>query len=70
MAQSQREAAINEFRNGATRILITTDMFSSPYHFVAQISLIVNYDLPWNKENYIARGGRSGKFGRRYNYCI
>jgi superfamily II DNA/RNA helicase len=32
---------------------------------VAQVSLVINYDLPTNRENYIHRIGRSGRFGRK-----
>lgn len=30
-----------------------------------QVSLVINYDLPTNRENYIHRIGRSGRFGRK-----
>lgn len=29
------------------------------------MSLVINYDLPTNRENYIHRIGRSGRFGRK-----
>lgn len=32
---------------------------------VQQVSLVINYDLPVNRENYLHRIGRSGRFGRR-----
>ena len=32
---------------------------------VQQVSLVINYDLPFNKEMYIHRIGRSGRFGRK-----
>ena len=32
---------------------------------VQQVSLVINYDLPSNRENYIHRIGRSGRFGRK-----
>jgi superfamily II DNA/RNA helicase len=32
---------------------------------VQQVSLVINFDLPTNKENYIHRIGRSGRFGRK-----
>ena len=32
---------------------------------VQQVSLVINYDLPFNRENYIHRIGRSGRFGRK-----
>ena len=32
---------------------------------VQQVSLVINYDLPTNRENYIHRIGRSGRYGRK-----
>ncbi|KAJ8775986.1 hypothetical protein J1605_015920 [Eschrichtius robustus] len=32
---------------------------------VQQVSLVINYDLPTNRENYIHRIGRGGRFGRK-----
>jgi superfamily II DNA/RNA helicase len=32
---------------------------------VQQVSLVINYDLPANRENYIHRIGRGGRFGRK-----
>jgi translation initiation factor 4A len=32
---------------------------------VHQVSLVINYDIPSNRENYIHRIGRSGRFGRK-----
>ena len=32
---------------------------------VQQVSLVINFDLPTNRENYIHRIGRSGRFGRK-----
>ena len=112
MPQQERDAIMSEFRSGATRVLITTDVWARgldvqqaslasiffsldfilfytvvvlPYiimhpaatnyalmlggnrlncfHF--QVSLVINYDLPNNRELYIHRIGRSGRFGRK-----
>ena len=53
-----------EFRSGSTRVLITTDLLARGID-VQQVSLVINYDLPTNRENYIHRIGRSGRFGRK-----
>ena len=45
-------------------ILITTDLLARGID-VQQVSLVINYDLPTNRENYIHRIGRSGRFGRK-----
>jgi ATP-dependent RNA helicase len=55
---------MNEFRGGTTRVLITTDVWARGID-VQQVSLVINYDLPGNRENYIHRIGRSGRYGRK-----
>ena len=60
----QREAIMAEFRGGTTRVLITTDVWARGID-VQQVSLVINYDLPNNRENYIHRIGRSGRYGRK-----
>ena len=49
---------------GSSRVLITTDLLARGID-VQQVSLVINYDLPRNCENYIHRIGRSGRFGRK-----
>jgi len=55
---------MNEFRSGTSRVLITTDLLARGID-VQQVSIVINYDLPANRENYIHRIGRSGRFGRK-----
>ncbi|KTW26924.1 ATP-dependent RNA helicase eIF4A [Pneumocystis jirovecii RU7] len=64
MQQSEREILMKEFRSGSSRILIATDLLARGID-VQQISLVINYDLPSNRENYIHRIGRGGRFGRK-----
>lgn len=64
MDQKSREMIMREFRSGSTRVLITTDLLARGID-VQQVSLVINYDLPATKENYIHRIGRSGRFGRK-----
>jgi ATP-dependent RNA helicase len=64
MKQIERDAIMNEFRAGSTRVLITTDVWARGLD-VQQVMLVINYDLPNNRENYIHRIGRSGRFGRK-----
>ena len=64
MEMRDREMIMREFRSGSSRILITTDLLARGID-VQQVSLVVNYDLPTNRENYIHRIGRSGRFGRK-----
>ncbi|CCF50274.1 hypothetical protein NDA11_004862 [Ustilago hordei] len=64
MEQGQREIIMREFRSGSSRVLITTDLLARGID-VQQVSLVINYDLPSNRENYIHRIGRGGRFGRK-----
>ncbi|XP_046849537.1 eukaryotic initiation factor 4A-III [Xenia sp. Carnegie-2017] len=64
MPQKEREAIMKEFRSGQSRVLISTDVWARGLD-VAQVSLVINYDLPNNRELYIHRIGRSGRFGRK-----
>lgn len=54
MEQEKRELILREFRAGASRILISTDLLARGID-VQQVSLVINYDLPANRENYIHR---------------
>ena len=64
MEQRERDLIMREFRSGASRVLITTDLLARGID-VQQVSLVINYDLPTNRENYIHRIGRAGRFGRK-----
>jgi len=64
ISQQERDVVLNEFRTGSSRVLITTDLLARGID-VQQVSLVINYDLPRNLENYIHRIGRSGRFGRK-----
>ncbi|PBK76947.1 probable translation initiation factor eIF-4A [Armillaria ostoyae] len=64
MDQQERKNLMKEFRTGASRVLITTDLLARGID-VQQVSLVINYDLPTNRENYIHRIGRGGRFGRK-----
>jgi len=64
MTGQERGLIMKEFRSGSSRVLITTDLLARGID-VQQVSLVINYDLPANRENYIHRIGRSGRFGRK-----
>jgi len=64
MTGQERELIMKEFQTGSSRVLITTDLLARGID-VQQVSLVINYDLPPNRENYIHRIGRSGRFGRK-----
>jgi translation initiation factor 4A len=64
MDQNTRDVIMREFRSGSSRVLITTDLLARGID-VQQVSLVINYDLPTQPENYLHRIGRSGRFGRK-----
>ena len=64
MQQEDRDKVIKNFRNGDTRVLITTGLLSRGFD-VQQVSLVINYDIPNDKESYIHSSGRCGRWGRK-----
>ncbi len=58
----QRKQAITGFKSGKFRVLVATDIASRGID-VSEISLVVNYDLPDNSEDYVHRIGRTGRAG-------
>jgi ATP-dependent RNA helicase len=62
--QASRDKVMEEFRSGSSRVLIATDLWGRGID-VQQVSLVICYDLPTNRELYIHRIGRSGRFGRK-----
>jgi translation initiation factor 4A len=64
MDVEERKKRMNDFRKGAVRVMISTDLLARGID-VQQVSLVINYELPVQKENYIHRIGRAGRFGRK-----
>ncbi len=64
MSVSERKSRMQEFRSGKCRVLISTDLIARGID-VQQISVVINFELPVQRENYIHRIGRSGRYGRK-----
>jgi superfamily II DNA/RNA helicase len=64
MDVNERKKRMAEFRTGEVRVMISTDMLARGID-VQQVSLVINYELPVERENYIHRIGRAGRFGRK-----
>jgi superfamily II DNA/RNA helicase len=64
LEQKEREEVIKDFRIGKTRILLTTDLLARGID-IPLVNLVINYDLPPNKETYIHRIGRCGRFDKK-----
>jgi len=60
----QRSDIMQQFRTGAVRVLITTDVLARGID-VQQVGLVINFDFPHNIATYLHRIGRSGRFGRK-----
>ena len=67
---SERDAVMESFRQGKTKVLITTNVIARGID-VMQVNMVVNYDLPLDANNrpdpetYLHRIGRTGRFGRQ-----
>jgi len=64
LEHDERELVMKQFRNGASRVLISTDLLARGID-VQQVNLVINYDLPREVDNYLHRIGRSGRYGRK-----
>jgi len=64
MQQEDRNKVIKSFRSGGTRVLLTTGLLARGFD-VQQVSLVINFDLPRDRESYIHSSGRCGRWGRK-----
>ena len=64
MTQQERNVIVQDFRDGKTRLLLTTDLLARGID-VPQVNLVICYDMPPDKETYIHRIGRCGRFGKK-----
>jgi superfamily II DNA/RNA helicase len=64
MTPQERNAVMAEFRSGKSRVLIATDVIARGID-IRGVSLVINYELPLDRENYIHRIGRSGRLARK-----
>jgi ATP-dependent RNA helicase RhlE len=62
-SQSARTRALDGFRAGRVRVLVATDIAARGLD-IAELPLVVNYDLPLVAEDYIHRIGRTGRAGQ------
>lgn len=64
MEKSQRDKAFNEFRNGNSRVLISSNVTARGID-IQQVSIVINFDIPKCVHTYLHRIGRSGRWGRK-----
>ncbi|MGW6299458.1 DEAD/DEAH box helicase [Peribacillus butanolivorans] len=64
MLQEDRLAVMNEYRRGEFRYLVATDVAARGID-IDNITHVINYDLPLEKESYVHRTGRTGRAGKK-----
>lgn len=64
VAQQKRVKILEAFRKGTLKVVVATDVAARGIH-VDDISLVVNYDLPYEADDYVHRVGRTGRAGNR-----
>jgi ATP-dependent RNA helicase RhlE len=63
-SQGARQRALTNFKSGATRVIIATDIAARGIDII-NLELVINYDLPDVAETYVHRIGRTGRAGNR-----
>jgi translation initiation factor 4A len=64
MDSSARMTAFNQFRTGAMRVLISSNVTARGID-IQQVSVVINFDIPKCVHTYLHRIGRSGRWGRK-----
>jgi len=70
-SQNARQRALSNFKSGATRVLVATDIAARGID-VDELSHVINYELPEVPETYVHRIGRTGRAGASgiaYSFC-
>lgn len=65
-SQGARERGLDEFKSGKVRALVATDVAARGLD-IQQLQYVINYELPYNAEDYIHRIGRTGRAGQEGN---
>ena len=69
--QKAREKALNDFKNGRTRVLVASDIAARGLD-IDDVSHVINFDMPQDAETYvhrIGRTGRAGQSGKALSFC-
>lgn len=64
MNQQERERVLRRFRDGLADLLVATDVAARGLD-IDNVTHVINYDVPWDVEQYIHRIGRTGRAGRK-----
>jgi superfamily II DNA/RNA helicase len=60
--QAERMAALEAFKQGTVEVLVATDVAARGLD-IAELPCVINFDLPYNAEDYVHRIGRTGRAG-------
>lgn len=63
MEQKDRLRVMNDFKRGKFKYLVATDVVARGID-VENVSLVINYNIPYDRENYVHRTGRTGRAGQ------
>lgn len=63
MSQPERDRVMRRFREGQADLLVATDVAARGLD-IETVTHVINYDMPWDVEQYIHRIGRTGRAGR------
>ncbi|WP_462146802.1 DEAD/DEAH box helicase [Pseudoalteromonas gelatinilytica] len=63
-SQGARDKALQNFKSGATRVLVATDVAARGLD-IASLKYVINYELPYVAEDYVHRIGRTGRAGEK-----
>ena len=63
MNQTQRLSSLNQFKAGTRKLLVATDVASRGLD-IAQVDIVINFDIPKNSKDYVHRVGRTARAGR------
>ena len=66
LPQSSRTSTLNKFKSGDIQLLIASDVAARGLD-IADLSHVVNFDVPSNAEDYVHRIGRTGRAGKKGN---
>jgi translation initiation factor 4A len=64
MDRSERDIAFKDFKNGKSRVLISSNVTARGID-IQQVSIVINFDVPKDIHTYLHRIGRSGRWGRK-----
>lgn len=64
LSQAERIKNYDNFKSNSSRLLVSTDLFGRGMD-IERVNLVINYDFPQDKDSYLHRVGRAGRFGTK-----